>query len=517
MPFLNLRSAVWCAASLTAFVLSPGLQPKTASALEFRVVATDAKGNCRLAEIVIDGILVGHALERRDGRLNSLFPGTYRATARFFPPDLLLILLPGHPVDQAIRLRLTRENTSNSARLAAERYLAADGRGLPYELSVATSVNPENCTSMVSAIAGPSTDNWRNSILFRQLYQDAEGDVFGSYSGSIDFTLSRPESIEFRSGNRAFRRAGVRWQELYGDEIVAEYDEFDRNLAGFDVRDVKNSVIEIFGVATEVPRIVHIPSGFRFWLPDSGPARTAITVYRPNYRLLLSASREDHQHQAQSVVITSKSFIKKILIDEIVPGDALSASNADRLGFSDMTAQRLEALEFAILLDTLMSEDPSSRSSATGDYRLWSELQVHGLCSTDTLLSYFVQLPSTRFGTELGLETSGTLVQPLSISPTASGGATQTLKVAFEVRGRPNVAALPSFNLIRPRTCTWIWHRVSVEVKCELGNLTATGSIQGSKFPSHRLWIGENVSMSIEQGPFESLWVCQATDPSIVE
>jgi hypothetical protein len=494
---------------LAAVVLWPGTLTATTT---FAIVSTEATGGCRIAEVVANEVLVAHALETRDGFLSRLAPGKYSATARYFPPDTLWITLANVP-SQVITIQLTAERTATNAEASAQKYQEMRGRQLPYDLSLAVDISPEKCTRKISLVPAPK-DAWKNTALFKNLFDEGRPDVGGiSYASAIELEVRRPEYIEFRVGAHSFTRSVGYWRERLGDEIVAEYDEFERHLAGFDVRDRRPAEVMVLGRPVKVPRIVQIPSGFKFW---TTPARSAITLYRPTEAVLLPTALRA-EGSRPTAIIAAKSFIKKIIVDEVIPGQPLPATSSQRLGFDHLVGGRVHALEFALATDALFSENPTTRFKETDDYRLWSELKLIVQCAGSTIRWLETPRPTVAFGREGPLDAAGKLAEPITVEATPSLPDASSVRIEYTVMGRPNLAALASFNAIKPRTCSWIWHRVSARIACVSSQLNVFATIQGSNFPSHRLWTNEIVSTNIEQKSFDRLWKCRPGEPEIVE
>jgi hypothetical protein len=85
------------------------------------------------------------------------------------------------------------------------------------------------------------------------------------------------------------------------------------------------------------------------------------------------------------------------------------------------------------------------------------------------------------------------------------------------VKGRPPAAAEPAFDAICRRSCVYIWHQVKGTVDCSSGVPVFTSLvIEGSRFPSHRLWLDDKQVSNVPQGPFSALWDEVPGDPSRV-
>jgi hypothetical protein len=85
------------------------------------------------------------------------------------------------------------------------------------------------------------------------------------------------------------------------------------------------------------------------------------------------------------------------------------------------------------------------------------------------------------------------------------------------VKGRPPSAVEPLFDAICRRSCVFIWHQVKGTVDCSSGVPVFTSLvIEGSRFPSHRLWLDDKEVFNVPQGPFSNLWNEEPGDPTRV-
>ena len=110
----------------------------------------------------------------------------------------------------------------------------------------------------------------------------------------------------------------------------------------------------------------------------------------------------------------------------------------------------------------------------------------------------------TRFGKEGQLQAVGETMTPVALAPVPPGtaGAKQKLALTYAIKGRPHNLTIPAFDSVRPRGCTWIWHRVSAEVTCAAGNSKVAAQMKGSRFPSTSP-VGEwREGFGREAGPF---------------
>jgi hypothetical protein len=89
----------------------------------------------------------------------------------------------------------------------------------------------------------------------------------------------------------------------------------------------------------------------------------------------------------------------------------------------------------------------------------------------------------------------------------------------FEWRGygKPHWAAEPSFGLLKLRTSVNIWHKVTGRIFCQGDAGMIEAQVNGSQFPSHRLWLMGTLKQTIPQGNLSGLWQSDSTDPTFVK
>lgn len=482
-----------------------------AQSIQVQLITSFVSDKCALTEIVINDVLVGHALRNLSGRLQDLDGISFSGFAQYFPPSLLVVRKDGE-ID-GLKVLVTTENSDKSATAISNAYQVANGKNQVYDLALVASVDPQKCSSTVSAVPSMPA-SYKTTPIFEQLFNGTPADSIGSFTKRIDVMITQPEVTEFSLDDHLFRRMGIEWKEERKGNLIATYDEFSRNLAGFDLRDRKKvKQVTPFGSA-EVVRIVYAPSGFKFWQPSFG--RDQFMEYRPYDVALLKAPRQDLRSTQISNIVT-KSFIRKIVIDPVVDGQPIPTTSEKRLGFSDLVGGRTHALAFAMATDKLFSEDPSSEALDAGGFRLFSKLRVTARCQDNSIQSYSIAPLQTSFGKEGPLESEGKISIRPKVREQKTAGNIASLVINYEVTGRPHAAALPPFNLIRPRSCSRIWHAVEAKLSCSAGKLVTLTQTTGSQFPSRKTWINSVLKEDVDQGAFDRLWVCNANDSTRVE
>lgn len=185
----------------------------------------------------------------------------------------------------------------------------------------------------------------------------------------------------------------------------------------------------------------------------------------------------------------------------------------------DPDAKSCQAAMAALVNCGTLNEDPPDGKKASKDYRLWSEVTIDATCSGNKLSKWDMKPVQQDFGSEFVIfSTTGNLAKPLTATP-ALKGSTPTDKVDFgyRLRGQPNQAGIDVMNKVKPRTCSFIWHEVAGTLSCQSGKPVLTANLNGSKFPSHRLWSAGQPIKQNQQGPFKNLWKCSPTDPLMVQ
>jgi len=166
----------------------------------------------------------------------------------------------------------------------------------------------------------------------------------------------------------------------------------------------------------------------------------------------------------------------------------------DPLGLS--ANLRLRAL--AGLVDALISETAPT-DARDNQYRLYTARDFTVICENGVPASIVGGDIDTDNGRELFLETPELDVYDrINI-----GGGTAQLRFAWSAKGRPNLAAEPGFQGVCFRSSRYIWHRIEGRVDCSGARVTF---LDGSKFPTHRVYVDQTVVGTIPQSPFVNLW-----------
>jgi hypothetical protein len=175
---------------------------------------------------------------------------------------------------------------------------------------------------------------------------------------------------------------------------------------------------------------------------------------------------------------------------------------------------------FAWFTNQNFSENPATPDPNANDFRLWSQAVVVAACRGNMITSWKTSNLAHRGGKELRiLDAETSVLDLLAVTPAPKGNDEVTsLELSYGIRGKPNDNALSSFQWVSPRTCDSIWHRARAVITCRDGEAKASVAVTGSQFPSHRVWINnEMASPTLAQGPFSDLWVCNPSTPELVQ
>ena len=221
--------------------------------------------------------------------------------------------------------------------------------------------------------------------------------------------------------------------------------------------------------------------------------------------------------------MTAKSFIGRIGAHT----GTLSCGLNTRLGHIPSPTTNPALRAFAALTDAGFSENPLTDGifvTAPPDnkgYRLFSSARIQVEHRGTALLSAsVVGALLTDAGKECVPGVSVCLQAPplrVDMAPTFTRIDASRVRVTWGVRGRPPSVTEPAFTTICDRTCVFIWHRVKATIDCSSGVPVVTSlTVEGSRFPSHRLWLDGAMMHDVPQGPLSALWSEEPGDPTRV-
>jgi RHS repeat-associated protein len=171
---------------------------------------------------------------------------------------------------------------------------------------------------------------------------------------------------------------------------------------------------------------------------------------------------------------------------------------------------------FGPTMDMTFSENPTLWM-ADKKYRLYSRVDYDIRCYCDNIYFSRIRGPLHDAGTEGPLSAVGE-GWPRANLPSWIFADNTTIVLRHRMRGRPNFFAAVGLNVIGGfRWPIWIWHEWTAVVWCENNQAYADIEIDGSGFPSHRVWVNAAPpAQTVTQGPLSNLWISSPTDWRIV-
>jgi hypothetical protein len=188
---------------------------------------------------------------------------------------------------------------------------------------------------------------------------------------------------------------------------------------------------------------------------------------------------------AEDFVFSTKSFINTI----------------DRSGIT--TGQ--DVMACMVHAGTIGSENPGSSDKGSGGFRLFSSANYAATCDHGTV-TVALKDKSIANGREFFIFATDGVWDP---QPAANPSSGKSVTISYGMKGEPNALGNCFMNAAKSRQCTWIWHRVTATFSCSAGRPTVTTVLEGSDFPSHRLWVNGQCANELDQKAFDALWRCQ--------
>jgi|GEM_PF-6995617 outer membrane protein OmpA-like peptidoglycan-associated protein len=209
--------------------------------------------------------------------------------------------------------------------------------------------------------------------------------------------------------------------------------------------------------------------------------------------------------KTKEFIVTVKSFIAPI---GMKTGFILCPGTSDPLSIKANRNLRL----LGIATDLAFSENPTSDAMDKA-YRLFSSRKFTVHHNDTTISSIDISPIVTDTGKEGPLQPP-----PLTITNDTNVRTSPTsLDFAWAGKGRPHLAAEPTFQAVCPRLSVFIWHSVRGQIKLDNGEPTITTlALLDSKFPSDKVFINGDVKITSPQGEFKLLWRSSSIDPLLV-
>ena len=205
--------------------------------------------------------------------------------------------------------------------------------------------------------------------------------------------------------------------------------------------------------------------------------------------------------KTKTIEVTAKSFIA--LIDNNV---GTMTGIGDMWPVGPMVPRQTLLNALAAATDAAFNEDPRN-TARDKRYRLFTRCSFNIIFQDQKILSVSTLMQSDG-GKEGPLQPPPLIVTPVTLSPNGESFVT----FSWEAKGRPHKAAEPAFDAIKHRTSVFIWHRIEGKIDVSSGTAVTTVSIDGSQFPSHRVFVGHDIVSTVHQGPFTNLWVPHPAD-----
>jgi hypothetical protein len=482
--------------------------------------------HCFNAQVVLEGVLQYNAHYTRSGLLAAIPNGTYEATLAYRPPATLEVslphLIPGR-TDLSFQLLLVAgdEGMGDAWSPRYEGQLRRSPKSLPASVYLGASLDYPNSNAAVSypneEICRLCCGVGRYQVTENKIFSDSllsslgivKGKSAEPFSVQVQFVLSRPISTTVNHSAGSFRSEASVWTESFKGNAVATYDALSQHLGGYTLTDRKKIKQKVLGIEIEQFHIIEMPSGYKFW--NGANPYPEITEYRPDTKPLFAVTSRitspERIASAKTFRIETKSFIARMGLADAEGTQGLR--QFANLGFDDLVGGRAAAFAFMKATDALFSEDPSNGARASADFRLWSSVEISVDCAGDRVKSWNVSKLETEFGKEGPLQAEGrTDLEPTIARYPSNGPLADEVLISYRVSGRPNLLALPAFNSIRPRECSWIWHEVTARLQCRSSSSQLGVALNSSAFPSQRLWINGKLMQDIPQGKFDQLWAC---------
>jgi len=173
---------------------------------------------------------------------------------------------------------------------------------------------------------------------------------------------------------------------------------------------------------------------------------------------------------------------------------------------------------FALIVDSGATSNPTN-DAKDQPYRLFSRRTFDVTCSGGSITA-----TTSAIDTDVGLEpVPGTAVKltppPMVIESESTTSAGGVLNFNWVAKGRLNAPlGEAGFQAVCPRTSKDIWNKVDGQISCTGVSATATTTLTGSHFPTHRVFVdGIQQGLDVKQGVLSDLWVPDPGDPEKVK
>ena len=196
----------------------------------------------------------------------------------------------------------------------------------------------------------------------------------------------------------------------------------------------------------------------------------------------------------------------------------ISVIDPSHVGFQDSSSYVQEkARLISMFTNQSALDDPKDSNEWNRDYRIFSEKKFKIKCEVKKMVEFETSKTHFKIGREM--------IPYLNMPVTPQHGEivyddvemrNGEIHFQFKVRAKPPAAAEGLFAEVKPRTSVYAWHSLSGVLSCapEISEgYKIVYSLDGSRFPSRRLWINGDLKKEVMQGNFDSLWIANPDSP----
>jgi len=152
-------------------------------------------------------------------------------------------------------------------------------------------------------------------------------------------------------------------------------------------------------------------------------------------------------------------------------------------------------------------DDSDEPYGNTGKFRLWTRVKYTITCKGGFVDTIVEKSRESKTGKEGPFQApNGNFIRTVAeVDPDTHVGS-----MGYMFTGRPPLQVEPSFQLMKFRTCPYIWHYPYLKIDtCDGKGWDGNSAIGGSNFPTRAFWLNNPSTPDIEeQGPIGDLWHC---------
>jgi len=157
-------------------------------------------------------------------------------------------------------------------------------------------------------------------------------------------------------------------------------------------------------------------------------------------------------------------------------------------------------------------DDADEEYGNSGKFRLWSRMTFSVTCEDGHVTAVSATNHESHTGMEGPLQApDGSFIRTVSQVTDGKG------YIGYQFMGRPPPLLEPSFQMMRPRNCPYIWHAPMVEIdSCSATGWGGYTYLGGSNFPTRRVWTNSDLQLTVPQDDISALWQCSASSNTMV-